>query len=75
VRSFGNGRLWRARADRAGQFRVGRLEAGSYEVTARSADYRIGLRDKVTIKRRDTAQVLLGLAPEISVPQVSPVLQ
>lgn len=75
VRSFGNGRLWRARADRAGQFRVGRLEAGAYEVTARSADYRIGLRDKVTIKRRDTAQVLLGLSPESSVPQVSPVLQ
>ncbi|MEB3236872.1 MAG: carboxypeptidase-like regulatory domain-containing protein [Candidatus Sericytochromatia bacterium] len=64
VRSFGNGRIWRARADRQGLFRIGRLEAGAYEVTARSADYRLGLRDKVTIRRRDTAQVLLALTPE-----------
>lgn len=73
VRSFSNGRLWRAKADRQGAFRVGRLEPGAYEVTARSADYRLGLRDKVTVRRRESAQVSLGLAPEQSVHPSYPV--
>ena len=73
VRSFGNGRLWRAKADRNGRFRIGRLEAGAYTLEARSADFRLAYKDKVTVRKRDTAEVLIGLSPEQSAPQAVPV--
>lgn len=64
VKSFATGRISRTKTDKAGDFSVGRLEAGEYEVSAKSADFNLGAKDKITVKKRSSAKVNLGLTAQ-----------
>jgi hypothetical protein len=63
VKSFATGRLWRAKSAVDGSFNVGRLDAGEYEITAKSADFQLGAKDKITVKKRSSSKVNMGLEP------------
>ncbi len=64
VKSFATGRMWRTKSDTQGAYKVGRLDAGEYEIVAKSADYSLGAKDKIMVKKRTSTKAHLGLAPE-----------
>ncbi|MBM3267420.1 MAG: carboxypeptidase regulatory-like domain-containing protein [Candidatus Sericytochromatia bacterium] len=64
VKSFATGRMWRTKTDTSGNYNVGRLDAGEYEVSAKSADYALGAKDKISVKKRSAAKVHLACQPE-----------
>ncbi len=63
VKSFATGRMWRTKSDTKGNYSIGRLEAGEYEITAKSADYSLGAKDKISVKKRTASKVHLALEP------------
>lgn len=71
VKSFATGRMWRTKSDTAGTYKVGRLDAGEYEIVAKSADYSLGAKDKIVVKKRSSTKAHLGLSPEgVTLPPV-----
>lgn len=64
VKSFATGRMWRTKSDTTGAYKVGRLDAGDYEIVAKSADYSLGAKDKIVVKKRSKTKAHLGLSPE-----------
>jgi len=64
VKSFATGRMWRTKSATDGTWKVGRLEAGEYEISAWSADFNLGGKDKVTVKKRTATRSNMGLQQE-----------
>ncbi|MBI6546991.1 MAG: carboxypeptidase regulatory-like domain-containing protein [Cyanobacteria bacterium NC_groundwater_1444_Ag_S-0.65um_54_12] len=70
LKSFTTGRIWRTKSDTLGDFAIGRLEPGEYEIAAKGPDYNAGAKDKIVVRKRQTTDVYLNLLAEVSVPVV-----
>jgi hypothetical protein len=64
VKSFATGRMSRTKSEEDGSYKIGRLDPGEYEITAWSADFSLGAKDKIAVKKRNSAKAQLGLAPQ-----------